>query len=306
MRRKILHIYILLFGMMCSVHAQSDHLFMQQTNNRGLINPAAVGKGGDVTAAVAVRQQWIGFPGPTTQALYLNGFVQPIRSGFGLSWINDKFGPQRTNNIKLKYAHFVPFEEVAFLSLGLGMGVMNNIYDETEFFARDPNDETLNMNVTSKTIPDFDFGFEVDTRYVEFGASATHITYGYNDNSLLRPMRNFYVYSRVKVPINPYWDFIPGVTWHNTRKLNTYEFNAAFRYNNNVCVNLVYRNPVNCGIALGLNIVGGFRVIYSYDYGLDNLSAYNDGSHEITLLYNILANTTYIKTKLRFFRWKMF
>ena len=306
MKKKILHIYILTFGMMFTVHAQTDHLFLQQTSNRGLVNPAVVGKGGDITAALAARQQWIGFPGPVTQALYVNGFVPSINSGFGLSWMNDKFGPQRSNNIKLKYAYFVPFEEVAFFSMGLGMGVMNNVHDETDFFARDPNDEALMMNVTSKTIPDFDFGCEFNTRYVEIGAAVTHITYGYNDNSLLRPMRNFYVYSRAKVPMNPYWDFIPGVTWHNTRKLNTYEFNAAFRYNNNICVNLVYRNPVNCGIAFGINVAAGFRVAYSYDYGLDNLSAYNDGSHEITILYSIPSITNYVQTKLRFFRWKMF
>jgi len=304
--KRVLHIYILLFGMMCTAHAQTDNMFLQQTNNRGLLNPATVGKGGDFVAALAVRQQWIGFPGPSTQAVYANGFVQPIRSGFGLSWTNDKFGPQRTNNMKLNYAYFVPFEEVAFLSLGLGLGVMNNIYDETDFFPRNPDDIVLNMGVTSKTIPDFDFGFEFNTRNVEFGASVTHLTYGYKDNTLLRPMRNFYVYSRAKLPINPYWDFIPGLTWHNTRKLNTYEFNAAFRYNNNICVNLLYRNPMDCGIALGVNLFAGIRVAYSYDYGFDNLSAYNTGSHEVTVSYSIPVYTTYVKTKLRFFRWKMF
>ena len=143
-------------------------------------------------------------------------------------------------------------------------------------------------------------------RQLEIGASVTHLTHMYNDQSLVRPMRNIYAYTRIKLPINNYWDFIPGITWHNNRKLNTYEVNAAFRYNNNICVNLVYRNPVDCGIAFGMNIYGGFRVVYSYDYGFDNLSSYNSGSHEITLSYNIPVNTNYVRSKLRFFRWKMF
>jgi type IX secretion system PorP/SprF family membrane protein len=221
--------------------------------------------------------------------------------------INDKFGPQQTNNLKLNYAYFVPFEEVAFLSLGLGIGVMHNTYDELGFFAREFDDLAL-MDLTrrTKTIPDFDFGFEFDTRNLEIGASVTHITYMYADQSLVRPMRNIFAYSRVKLPLNNYWDLIPGVTWHNTRKLNTCEFSAAFRYNNNICVNLLFRNPMDCGIALGINVYEGFRVVYSYDYGIDNLSSYNSGSHEITISYNIPVNTTYVKTKLRFFRWKMF
>ena len=304
--KRLLYTYMLILVTVCTSHAQVDPLFFQQTNNRGLLNPAATGKGGDVNTSLSLRQQWIGFPGPSTQALYVNGFVRQIRSGFGLTWIKDAFGPQQTNNIKLSYAYFVPFEEVAFLSLGLKMGVMNNIYDESDFFARDFDDEVITMTKHSKTVPDFDFGFEFDTRNFEVGASVTHITYMYPDQSLLRPMRNIYAYSRLKVPINKYWDFIPGITWHNTRRLNTYEANIAFRYDNNICVNLVYRNPMSCGIALGISIQKVFRVAYSYDYGFDNLSNYNSGSHEVTLSYNIPLHTTYIDNKLRFFKWKMF
>jgi len=305
--KRIIHICIFLLAVVCTVHAQIDPMFFQQTTNRVLINPATTGKGGDINTALTFRQQWVGFPGPTTAALYTNGFVRVIRSGLGLMWINDKFGPQQTNNIKLNYAYFIPFEEVAFLSFGLGMGVMNNTYDELGFFARDFEDLTL-MNLTrqSKTIPDFDFGFEFNIPNLEVGASVTHITYMYPDQGLVRPMRNIFAYTRAKLPINKYWDFIPGITWHNTRKMNTFELNAAFRYNNNICVNMVYRNPMDCGIMLGINMYSGIRVVYSYDYGLDNLSSYNSGSHEITLLYNIPVNTTYIKNVLRFFRWKMF
>ena len=305
--KRFLHTCILVFGVVYTSHAQVDPMFFQQTGNRMLVNPASAGKGGDITAALAVRQQWIGFPGaPVTQALYVNGFVQPMRSGFGLSLINDKFGPQSTKNIKLNYAYFVPFEEIAFLSLGLGMGVMNNTYNEIGLIPRDP-DTDLILEKRSKTVPDFDFGFEFDTRYVELGASVTHITYGNRDQNLVRPIRNFYVYSRVKLPVNKYWDFIPGVTWHNNScKLNTYEVNAAFRYNNNICVNFIYRNPMDCGIAFGATILGSVRLAYSYNYGFDNLSAYNDGSHEITISYTIPVNNSFVKTKLRFFRWKMF
>ncbi|MDR1156673.1 MAG: PorP/SprF family type IX secretion system membrane protein [Bacteroidales bacterium] len=304
--KRFLYISILAFGVVVTSHAQTDPMFFQQTNNRGLINPATTGKGGDMNAAYAIRQQWVGFPGPATQAISGSGFVRQIRSGFGLSWINDKFGPQRTNNIKLNYAYFVPFEEVAFLSFGLGMGIMSNIYDESNLFNYDDNDELITDGKQSKTLPDFDFGFEFNTRYWEVGASVTHITYMYDDQILVRPMRNIYAYTRVKLPMNKYWDFIPGVTWHNTRKLNTCEVNAAFRYNNNICVNLIYRNPVDCGIAFGIDVYGGIRVTYSYDYGFDNLNSYNSGSHEITLSYNIPVNTTYVRSKLRFFRWKMF
>ena len=303
---RIIFAFLLVFGTACAARAQKDPLFFQQSAHRILVNPATTGKGGDVNTALTLRQQWVGFQGPTTTAMYTNCFVRGIRSGFGLRWINDKFGPQQTNNIKFNYAYFIPFEEIAFLSFGIGMGVMNNTYSELGFFARDFDDLVLmDAAKQSKTIPDFDFGFEFNTQNIEIGMAVSHITYMYPDQTLVRPMRNFYVYSRYKLPMDRYWDFVPGFTWHNTRKMNTLELNAAFRYNNNLLLNVVYRNPLSCGIAVGVNLSNGFRVSYSYDYGIDNLSAYNSGSHEIGLLHNVPVNTTYIRTILRFFRWKM-
>jgi type IX secretion system PorP/SprF family membrane protein len=305
--KRLIFTCIFVLGVVCSSQAQIDPMFFQQTTNRMLINPASTGKGGDINTALMIRQQWIGFPGPATQAVYTHGFIRDINSGFGLMWINDKFGPQQTNNLKFNYAFFIPFTEIAFLSFGLGMGVMNNTYNELGFFAREFDDPSLlDLTRNTKTIPDFDFGFEFNTSQLEVGASVTHISYMYADQNLVRPMRNIFAYSRYKIPLNRYWDLIPGVTWHNTRKLNTYEFSAAFRYNNNICLNMVYRNPMDYGIVFGINIYGGIRVAYSYDYGFDNMSAYNSGSHEITISHNIPVNTTYVKNKLRFFRWKMF
>ncbi len=304
--KHLFYIGIFIFCVVSTSHAQSDPMFLQQSNYRGIINPAATGKGGDINAAVGIRQQWVGFPGPATQDFLGSGFVRQIRSGFGLNWMNDKFGPQKMQNIKVNYAYFVPFEEKAFLSLGLGMGFINTVYDESDFFARENNDDAITYLKESKTSPDFDFGLEFNTRQLEIGASITHLSYSYEDESLVKPMRNIYAYTRVKVPMNKYWDFIPGFTWHNTQKLNTYELSAAFRYNNNICVNLIYRSPKTAGISLGINVYKGLRVTYSFDYGIDDLQSYNSGSHEVWISYNVPVNTTYVRSKLRFFRWKMF
>ncbi len=301
-------IFTLVFVLCAAIasFAQSDPMFLQQTNNRGIINPAVTGKGGDVNFALGIRQQWVGFSGPMTLALNGGGFVKEIRSGIGLNWISDEFGPRATQNIKLNYAYYIPFGDVAFLSLGLGMGILNSTYDESGFFAMDGEDEILTYTIDSKMSPDFDFGLEFNARYFEVGASVTHLTSLYEKEGLMQPMRNIYSYARAKLPINKHWDFIPGVTWYNTEKLNAYEVSTAFRYENNLCVTLVYRTPKTFGISAGINIYKGLRFAYSFDYGMDYLSSYNKGSHEILVSYNIPLNTSYVNNKLRFFQWKMF
>ena len=289
--------------------AQVDPLFFQQTNLRGLINPAATGKGGDINASLTTRQQWIGFSGMSTNAVQVHGFNNEIRSGFGAKFIMDKVGPKETKNVKINYAYFVPFDDVAFLSLGMGMGLMNTVHKGGDYFFPDPNepnDPKIPMQTQKKTVNDFDFGVEFNTRNFEIGGAITHITHGWFDQKIGRSMRNFYGYSRYKAPINKYWDFIPGVTWHFNRMQTTYEAIAGVRYNNNFCVNVAYRNPTNLGIGLGLTVYEGLRLAYSYDSGFDNLSAHNSGSHEITISYNIPMNTSYIRNRLKFFQWKMF
>jgi len=308
MMKRIFYVCILVFCAVCMTYAQADPFFVQQTNIRGLYNPAATGKGGDINASLSVRQQWVGFQGVSTQALKFSSFAIGLQSGLGVTCIIDAFGPQRSNNIKLNYAYYVPFDDVAILSLGLGMGIMHSVYKADELFGNpiyDP-DPYIPTESQTKTSPDFDIGLEFNTRHFEIGGAVTHVHYSRYDQNLVRPLRNFYSYSRIKFPINNYWDFIPGITWHNVRKSNTFELNVAFRHNNNFCVNLVYRNPMNTGIALGINLMTGFRLMYSYDYGFSNIGNYNRGTHELTIAYNIPMNTTYIQNKLRFFRWRMF
>ena len=308
MMRRFFYTCFVFWGTVCISHAQTDPFFFQQSNNRMLFNPAATGKGGDVNASVSVRQQWVGFPGISTQALTFSGFASGIQSGLGVMCIIDAFGPQRFKNIKLNYAFYVPFSDIALFSLGLGTGIMHNVY-RAEELRGDPRydpDPHIPTETQVKTSPDFDIGFEFNTRDFEIGGAITHVVYGRFDQNLVRPIRNFYAYSRVRFLINYNWDFIPGITWHNVRKSHTYEISAAFRHNNNLYVNFVYRNPVNLGMIVGINFAPNFRLIYSYDYGFSNIRNYNRGTHEVTVAYSLPMNTTYVQNRMRFFRWRVF
>ena len=307
MKTRIPYILIIIFLSVCTAtQAQVDPLFFQQTHLRGLTNPAATGKGGDINTSLTTRQQWIGFSGMSSHALMAHGFINQFRSGIGAKFVMDQYGPTQTKNIKINYAYFVHFDDIAFLSLGMGAGIMSNVYNVNYFRPRHPDDPKIPTETQTNLMPDFDFGFEFNTSHFELGGSIAHITYGYFDQKTVRPMRNWYAYSRVKVPMNNYWDFIPGVTWHFNRWQTIYEVSAGVRLNNNLFVNFAYRNPMNMGVAVGLTLYEGFRLAYSYDYGFDNLMAYNSGSHELTISYRIPMNTSFIGNKLRFFQWKMF
>ena len=299
---------LLLIWLSCNLQAQVDPLFFQQTQHRSLINPASTAKGGNIDAALLVRQQWVGFPGLSTNAVYAQGFLDYFQSGIGIKFIMDEYGPQETKNVKVNYAFFAALTDDAILSLGVAAGIMNNVFKGSDryFVAHDPGDPSIPFETRTKTMADFDFGVEFNTRQFELGAASTHITYGRFDQMILRPMRNYYAYTRVKALLNRHWDLIPGATWQFNRWQSTYELNMGLRHNNNFTFNIAYRNPMSLGMAVGMTLYEGFRLSYSYDYGLDNLNAYNSGSHEVVISYHIPVNVSFIGTKIRFFRWKMF
>jgi type IX secretion system PorP/SprF family membrane protein len=277
-----------------------------------MYNPAVTGKGGDINFALSLREQWIGFQGTSTQMLKFSSFAPNLHSGFGVTAMTDAIGIQRNNNFKFNYAYFVRFYDEAFLSLGIGAGVVQNTFGKTNLWG-DPRydpDEAILVEPKSRVSPDFDIGIEFNTPTFELGGAVTHVVYQFYDEYIAaaysRPMRNFYVYSRTKIPLNKVWDFIPGITWHNNARSHTFEGNLSLRYNNNFCINIAYRNPMSVGAIVGINISETFRLMYSYDYGFDTISAYNNGTHEVTISYNIPMTTTFIQKKLRFFRWKIF
>ena len=249
--RRFLYTLIIVFGIVSTTNAQLDPLFFQQTNLRALINPASTGKGGDINIAATMRMQWIGFTGMSSQAAQAHGFVNSLRSGFGARFVMDEYGPKQTKNIKLNYAFYAPINDDAFLSLGLGLGVINNVYKGGDyFFPSHPDDPSIPMETKSDTRPDLDFGIEFNTSRFEIGAAATHMIssfgtiFGDSDPIYDHPMRNYYVYSRAKLSINPHWDFIPGATWHFNQWQSSYEVIMGVRYDNNLIVNVAYRNQI--------------------------------------------------------------
>ena len=71
-----------------------------------------------------------------------------------------------------------------------------------------------------------------------------------------------------------------------------FSFSALLKYNDNIFVGGSFRgynSDSRDAVALifGFNLSEKITVAYSYDLSLSNLSTVNDGSHEITLNYNL-------------------
>jgi len=277
---------LLLFG-------QNDIQLSQQFLSRNNYNPAATGASNYFNAYLFARQQWASFDGPSTQVLNAHNYFDAIRSGMGLTVINDKYGAENSINAKLAYAYHVHFEN-SYLSFGLGAGILYKNLDvtklitETGSYVTDPTIASY-IGRSNKINPDFDFGVEFNTEKFQVGASVTHLNVNPLDILNYESGRHMYLYTKYTFDLGIDWKLAPSVIGHmsswpimqldlNTMAYykNRFWFGASLRFSDELIIESVV--PI-----IGLFVTDFLRLGYSYDYNPGPIGRYSNGSHEIML-----------------------
>src|SRR5687767_6135301 len=83
-----------------SANAQQGAQFTQYMFNPIVINPACAGTDEALKLTLLNRSQWVSVDGaPVTQGLYANGLFQRQRIGVGVSFVNDKIGIHKNQDL---------------------------------------------------------------------------------------------------------------------------------------------------------------------------------------------------------------
>lgn len=99
--------------------AQQQPLFTQYAFNAIALNPAIAGTHEGVSLTGISRIQWAGLDGaPTTSMFTAHAPIGDKNMGVGLSFMNDRIGIYKENELGLMYAYNIKFEK-ATLSFGL-------------------------------------------------------------------------------------------------------------------------------------------------------------------------------------------
>jgi type IX secretion system PorP/SprF family membrane protein len=317
-----LHIVLLILFLNFSVRAQQDIQLGQQHLSRLNINPAATGTSNYANAYLFARQQWIGFEGaPSTQMFNAHGYVDEIRSGFGLSVVNDIVGRNKFLNLMFAYAYHIQVGYERFFSLGLSAGLVhrrfggNLITGEQELCP-----DLLEMLRNGKSVyrPNVNFGFIYSAPKFVFGLSATHLTrYLFNEDWFQFPLHG-YVFMEFGIDFNESLRFTPRIqvmsAFGSTMFKDTFAFfdnvdllydvGGTFSLDDRFWIGASFRAAhslpgtgiLESGIApnsvvgmFGINLGPNIRVGYSYDFKLGRTfqNVRNFGTHEIILNYRM-------------------
>ena len=233
---------------------------------------------------------------PTTQTFFVHKPVSK-RVEIGLSVVHDEIGDVvKENNIYADFAYVLPLNETTKLSFGLKAGVTLFDTNFNGFVLTNPTIDPAFQNNISKTFPNIGAGIYLfgSNYYVGFSApnlmTSRHIetinghagsgvesvhffltggyvfTFNGNDNFKLKPA--FMAKGVEGAPVS--LDLTTNVLINNK-----FEAGVGYRMGDSVS-----------GLA-SFYVTPTLRIGYSYDYTLTNLRAFNSGSHEVFLLFDL-------------------
>ena len=263
--------------------AQQFPLQSQYQFNYSSLNPAAVGENDYYSARASFRQQWTGFsnkPIGTNLFTLTKGFG---KSGLGLTVFSDKTGGAfNRSGVTVSYSHKAVFAGGSELYLGVSAGGAKVNFD---LGADDPA-----IISTSDMVPEATFGAYYKIKNFKVGVSIPgmlntnmELTES-NENTL---DRHFYTMIAYQRKLNDQWSVYPSILVKTTKNQNQIDANVSFKLKNKLWFGTSYRQDFGPTLYVGIDI-GRLLSVYSYDISTNEMSAYSNGSHELTIGYDFL------------------
>lgn len=312
MKAVFLHIILILFCAKLS-YAQ-DPQFSQPYASPLYLNPALTGDTKKNRLALTYRKQWAEIEkGFTSYIASYDHYEERLNSGFGGYVLYDQSGltGYRVTGISLNYSYDVRIDDWSGIKGGLGLGYSFMSYNVSDLvFAdqiiRNGASTSVETNLSSRTsYADMSAGVLYYNKSFWAGASVSHLNkpnismtnqvqqlpmkfslqtgaklwkkkneWGHELSSLNLAAHYQFQGSFDQLDIGVYYNFNPvvfGVWYRGIPLVKSYEAN--------------YANHESVILLLGVEYKDFFRVAYSYDITVSQLSLSSGGSHEISLIY---------------------
>jgi type IX secretion system PorP/SprF family membrane protein len=281
---------------------QYDALFTQYMFNETFINPAYAGSREAMSTTLVHRQQWVNFPGrPVTTSFAIHGPLMDKKMGVGLSVLSEKIGVLNRNLIYGNYAYRFKVNDEGTVALGMMGGVESQVNRLSGVKLSDdinaPIDPQFSATSPNLLAGNFGAGAYYNTNTFYAGISVPRML----DNEVFLNDKGT---KNVKITRMDPSRFTYYFTVGNVFKINDdlklrgtamikavrnapvqADLTATALIRDLIWAGLAYRTNAAMSAILGVQVNKQFLVSYSYDYGLNKIQRYSQGSHEIALNY---------------------
>ncbi len=286
-------IILLLFSL--SAYSQQDPLFTQYMFNKLVVNPAYAGSQEIFSVDLLNRTQWVGIDGaPQTLTFGAHTAMRNRKVGLGLFGYRDVLGPQINQGLMGTYAYRLIFANSTF-SFGLQGGIKYFNIDWDQIRVKH-EDSYFYPQEVQKITPDFNLGLYFQSPRFFAGVSSKQLLeneYGMikmpdGSTSFSRLLRHFYLMTGAVFPMDEKIIFRPSLLAKYVKNAPLQvDLNASVLFGNALWVGASYRTEKALAFMAGFQITPRIRLGYSYDIYLNELQAFNYGSHEIRLGFDL-------------------
>lgn len=274
--------------------AQQDPMYTQYMDNLQVINPGYTGSTEFATFMVVARNQWVAFEGaPRTRTFSFHSPFKTSKIGLGFSLMTDKIGPLNQTGLYFDYSYFLKVGLDYKLGMGLKGGFSFYRASLTDLQTVSP-DPIYARDIYKNFLPNFGVGaflYSSDT-YLGFSVPKlienTISRENYSSEYVSKEKIHFYFIAGKTFSVNETWK----IKGHSMLKLvknapASFDITAMAGIRDRFWFGGMFRLGDSYGLLAQFNPSDKILIGYSYDLTYSGLNAFNNGTHEVMLRYNI-------------------
>jgi type IX secretion system PorP/SprF family membrane protein len=254
-------------------------------------NPAYAGSADVFTAMALSRHQWVGFDGaPATQTLSLHSPLPGGKLAMGGNLIHDVAGPAVQNSAFIDIAYRVRTGADTHLSFGLSGGV--NFFQADIASLKTVELDPQNANITSKALPNFGFGLYWHSPRYYVGLSAPKLLENMigEDGTIVtsQEFRHYFLMGGYVLDVSRDLKFKPCFMLRAVEGAPlSLDLDVDLLLRDRIWFGAMYRLGNAFGLMAQYQVNEQLRVGYAFDLTTTRIGAYNAGTHEIMVSYDL-------------------
>ncbi|MCB0769656.1 MAG: type IX secretion system membrane protein PorP/SprF [Flavobacteriales bacterium] len=273
--------------------AQQDPLYSQYMFNTLAFNPAYAGSADVFTMMALSRHQWVGLDGaPATQTILAHSPLKAESLALGFTAINDKIGPSHQTSVYGDLAYRIRTGADTRLSFGLKGGI--NMYQADLASLSTVEVDPANVSISGQLMPNFGFGLYWHSPIYYVGLSAPKLLENemdaVNGNVIVSTSeeRHYFLMGGYVTELSRDIKFKPAFLLRLVAGAPlSLDLNANFLLRERIWFGAMYRWGNAFGLMGQYQVNDQLRVGYAFDLTTTKLGAYNAGTHEIMLSYDL-------------------
>ncbi len=294
--KKLVLMCCLALGGITGLFAQNQFQSNQYMIYQPLVNFAAASSYQSTNFGLFYRNQWVGIDkSPVVLGMNASMPLEAFNSTVGIGALQDNIGIHKNTELSVHYAYTLSTGSKSRLSFSLSpvVKLLQNNYELIE--TTDAGDPVFIGNSSTVTTPNFKFGtyYYRDGFYAGFAVPNILrddvVSVAGSDNAEVdfHPENmNLFFHSGYQIDVHPKHAILASVFVRETQGSPLHaDFNLMWELDRKLGIGGAYKTSDEIVAIIKLSILKGAVASYSYQYSLSEIGDYNNGSHEVMIVY---------------------